>query len=120
MQHAAAGPRHTLTCPPPCCTLQAVGSKAGSLCCADSQVNPVQSVSNSAFFSAVGADDAGDADGDGDDGSLMAAGQEDLAGFGASKESSYASMLQVGQGGFRFTEGRIAVHSARHLFLCRH
>lgn len=85
---------------PTCCLLQAVGSKAGSLCCPDSQVNPVQSVSNSAFFSAAVADD----DGDGDDGSLLEAGQEELSGFGASKESSYASMLQVGASSRRLTK----------------
>lgn len=73
-----------------CCAGPQAGSQApGSLSCADSRVNPVQSVSNSGFFSA-----AGDADEEG--GSLLA-GEEDsrLGGLGASMESSYASALQV-------------------------
>lgn len=102
--HATCWPTaHTDLPAPTCCLLQAVGSKAGSLCCPDSQVNPVQSVSNSAFFSAVGFDD----DGDGDDGSLLAAGQEELGGCGASKESSYASRLQVGASSCRLTKSTL-------------
>jgi hypothetical protein len=59
------------------------------LSCADSQVNPGQSVTNSDFFSA-----AGDVDEEG--GSLLA-GEEDSRpdGLGASIESSYANALQV-------------------------
>jgi hypothetical protein len=76
-----------------CCAghvLQA-GSQAagGSLSCADPRVNPVQSVSNSGFFSAAG-------DGD-EEGGSWPTGEEDsrLGGLGSSMESSYASALQV-------------------------
>lgn len=66
--------------------VQAGSKAAGSLCCAGSQVNPIQSVSNSAFFSA--AEDGNEEEG-------AEAEDSGLAGLGASVECSYASALQV-------------------------
>lgn len=71
-----------------CDALQAGSKAAGSSCGADSRVNPVQSVSNSGYFSAAGPGSDG--------GSWLGAGEDSrLGALGPSAESSYASALPV-------------------------
>jgi hypothetical protein len=75
-----------------CCVagapLQAGSKAAGSSCGADSRANPVQSLSNSGYFSAAGLGS--------DSGSWLAAGENSrLGALGPSAESSYASALPV-------------------------